>query len=138
MIILDTNVLSALMQRRPDTTVINWLDKQPPEAIWISSITLFESRYGLNLLAEGDRRSVLIARFDEILQTDLANRILVFDVRAAIKAAELAAVRKTLGRPIDMRDTFIAGIAMAHGATLATRNTRHFEDLPSPVVNPWE
>ena len=138
MIILDTNVLSALMQRRPDTTVINWLDKQPPEAIWISSITLFESRYGLNLLAEGDRRSALIARFDEILQTDLANRILVFDVRAATKAAELAAVRKTLGRPIDMRDTFIAGIAMAHGATLATRNTRHFEDVPSPVVNPWE
>lgn len=138
MIILDTNVLSALMQRRPDTTVIDWLDKQPPEAIWISSITLFESRYGLNLLAEGDRRSALIARFDEILQTDLANRILVFDVRAATKAAELAAVRKTLGRPIDMRDTFIAGIAMAHGATLATRNTRHFEDLPSPVVNPWE
>jgi hypothetical protein len=138
MIILDTNVLSALMQRRPDTTVINWLDKQPPEAIWISSITLFESRYGLNLLAEGDRRSALIARFDEILQTDLANRILVFDVRAATKAAELAAVRKTLGRPIDMRDTFIAGIALAHGATLATRNTRHFEDLPSLVVNPWE
>jgi hypothetical protein len=138
MIILDTNVLSALMQRRPEITVINWLDKQPPEAIWLSSITLFESRYGLNLLAEGDRRSVLIARFDEILQTELANRILVFDVRAATKAAELAAVRKTLGRPIDMRDTFIAGIAMAHGATLATRNTRHFEDLPSPLVNPWE
>lgn len=138
MIILDTNVLSALMQRRPDTTVINWLDKQPPEAIWISSITLFESRYGLNLLAEGDRRSALIARFDEMLQTDLANRILVFDVRAATKAAELAAVRKTLGRPIELRDTFIAGIAMAHDATLATRNTRHFEDLPSPVVNPWE
>lgn len=138
MIILDTNVLSALMQRRPDTTVIDWLDKQPPEAIWISSITLLESRYGLNLLAEGDRRSALIARFDEMLLTDLANRILVFDVRAATKAAELAAVRKRLGRPIDMRDTFIAGIAMAHGATLATRNTRHFEDLPSPVVNPWE
>ncbi|MCF7968417.1 MAG: type II toxin-antitoxin system VapC family toxin [Methylococcaceae bacterium] len=138
MIILDTNVLSALMQRRPDTTVIDWLDKQPAEAIWISSITLFESRYGLNLLAEGDRRSALIARFDEILQTDLANRILVFDVRAATKAAELAAVRKSLGRPIELRDTFIAGIAMAHGATLATRNTRHFGDLPSPVVNPWE
>jgi predicted nucleic acid-binding protein len=138
MIILDTNVLSALMQRRPDTTVIDWLDKQPPEAIWISSITLLESRYGLNLVAEGDRRSALIARFDEMLLTDLAYRILVFDVRAATKAAELAAVRKRLGRPIDMRDTFIAGIAMAHGATLATRNTRHFEDLPSPVVNPWE
>lgn len=81
---------------------------------------------------------MLIARFDEIPQTDLANRILVFDVRAATKAAELAATRKKQVRPIDMRDTFIAGIAMAHGATLATRNTRHFEDLPSPLVNPWE
>lgn len=138
MIILDTNPLSALIQRRPDTTAINWLDKQPAEAIWICSITLFETRYGLNLLAEGDRRSMLIARFDEIPQTDLANRILVFDVRAATKAAELAATRKKQVRPIDMRDTFIAGIAMAHGATLATRNTRHFEDLPSPLVNPWE
>jgi predicted nucleic acid-binding protein len=94
MIILDTNVLSPLMQRRPDTTVINWLDKQPAEAIWICSITLFEARYGLNLLAEGDRRSMLIARFDEIPQTNLANRILVLNVRAATKSAELAATRK--------------------------------------------
>lgn len=105
MIILDTNPLSALIQRRPDTTAINWLDKQPAEAIWICSITLFETRYGLNLLAEGDRRSMLIARFDEIPQTDLANRILVFDVRAATKAAELvriprhSAMHSTLIRP---------------------------------------
>jgi predicted nucleic acid-binding protein len=49
----------------------------------------------------------------------------------------LAAQRKARGRPVDIRDTFIAGIAMAQGATLATRNTRHFDDLPTPVVNPW-
>lgn len=138
MIILDTNVLSALMQRQPDIAVINWLDGQSAESIWISSITLFETRYGLNLLAEGRRKAMLIGRFDEIVQTDLANRIVVFDVRAATISAELAAVRKTRGRPVELRDTFIAGISMAHGATLATRNTRHFEDLLTPVVNPWE
>ena len=138
MIILDTNVLSALMQVRPDTAVINWLDAQPAEIIWISSITLFEARYGLNLLPEGLRKTTLLERFEQIVQTDLANRIVVFDVRAAGKAAELAALRKSRGRPVDMRDTFIAGIAMAHGATLATRNIKHFEDLPTPVVNPWQ
>ena len=138
MIILDTNVLSALMQLRPDTAVINWLDAQPAEIIWVSSITLFEARYGLNLLPEGQRKTTLFEMFEEIVQTDLANRIVVFDVRAAGKAAELAALRKSRGRPVDMRDTFIAGIAMAHGATLATRNTKHFEDLSTPVVNPWQ
>jgi predicted nucleic acid-binding protein len=52
-------------------------------------------------------------------------------------AAHLAAERKKRGRPVDMRDTFIAGIALAQSATLATRNTRHFDDLATPVVNPW-
>jgi predicted nucleic acid-binding protein len=138
MIILDTNVLSALMQVQPDTVVINWLDAQPAEIIWISSITLFEARYGLNLLPEGQRKTTLLGRVEEIVRTDLANRIVVFDVRAAGKAADLAAQRKSRGRPVDMRDTFIAGIAVAHGATLATRNTKHFEDLQTPVVNPWQ
>jgi predicted nucleic acid-binding protein len=72
------------------------------------------------------------------VQTDLANRVVVFDVRAAHLAAKLAAERKTRGRPVDMRDTFIAGIALAQGAVLATRNTRHFDDLSTPVVDPWD
>lgn len=137
MIILDTNVLSALMQRQPDATVVEWLDRQSTDAVWITSITLFEAQYGLKLLADGQRRALLEGRFDELLQIDLANRVAVFDVRAADRAARLAAERKAHGRPVDMRDTFIAGIAIARGATLATRNTKHFEDLPTPVVNPW-
>jgi len=71
------------------------------------------------------------------VQLDLANRIAVFDVRAAEQAAQLAAERKARGRPAELRDTFIAGIAIARGATLATRNAKHFEDLPTPIVNPW-
>ena len=53
MIILDTNVLSALMQNEPEAVVVRWLDQQPAEAIWITSITLFEARLGLSLLADG-------------------------------------------------------------------------------------
>jgi predicted nucleic acid-binding protein len=138
MIILDTNVVSALMQQQADPQVIAWLDSQAAESIWINSITLFEGRYGLALLPDGKRKALLQERFEELLTQDLQNRIARFDANAAISAAALAAQRKASGRPVDMRDTFIAGIAVSRGATLATRNTKHFDDLSTPVVNPWE
>lgn len=81
------------------------------------------------LLASGQRKNILQERFEELLQDDLQNRVLLFDANAATQAAELAADRKARGRPVDMRDTFIAGIALARRATLVTRNTRHFDDL---------
>ncbi len=137
MIILDTNVLSALMQQQPDPKAVAWLDEQPAESIWINSITLFEARYGLALLAPGQRKDVLQERFEQLLRDDLENRVAVFDSNAATKSAKLAADRKARGRSVDMRDTFIAGIALARRATLVTRNTRHFDDLSVPVVNPW-
>ena len=137
MIILDTNVLSALMQQQPDPQVVAWLDDQPAETIWLNSITVFEARYGLALLPAGRRKDLLEQRFEELLQDDLQNRVLLFDINAAAHAAQLAADRKMRGRPVEMRDTFIAGIALARRATLATRNVRHFDDLSVPVVNPW-
>jgi predicted nucleic acid-binding protein len=137
MIILDTNVLSALMQQQPDLGVVAWLDDQPAESIWITTVTLFEALYGLTLIAPGQRKDILMQRFEALLLTDLQNRVLGFDAPAAEQAAALSAQRKTLGRPVDMRDTFIAGIALARRATLATRNTRHFDDLATPVINPW-
>lgn len=137
MIILDTNVVSALMQQQPDQQVVAWLDDQPAESIWINAVTLFESRYGLALLPGGQRKKWLQERFEELLTQDLQNRIAYFDADAATQAGALAAQRKAQGRPVDMRDTFIAGIALARRATLATRNTKHFDDLTTPVVNPW-
>jgi toxin FitB len=136
-IILDTNVLSGLMQKVPEAQVVAWLDKQSSHDIWITTISVFEVRYGLNALAEGAKKDMLMERFEDLLTQDLAQRIVVFDNRAAQAAAQLAAQRKARGRPVDFRDTFIAGIALAQGATLATRNVRHFDDLTTPVVNPW-
>ncbi len=138
MIMLDTNVLSGLMQQQPDPQVVAWLDGQSAESIWLNSVTLFEIRFGLALLASGRRKKLLYERFEELLQDDLQNRVLLFDTNAAAQAAQLAADRKAGGRPVDMRDTFIAGIALAHNAILATRNIRHFSDLSVAVVNPWD
>lgn len=138
MIILDTNVLSALMRTVPDAAVVAWLDRQAPESMWITSITVFESRLGLALLPAGRRRRALEAALAEVLATELENRVLGFDEAAAAQAALLAADRQRRGRAGDLRDTMIAGIALTRRATLATRNLRHFEDLVVPVVNPWE
>ncbi len=137
MIILDTNVLSALMRTVPEAPVVAWLDRQPAESVWITSITLFEARLGLALLPSGRRRQMLEAAFTHLLKEDLENRVLDFDGAAAAEAASLAAERQKAGRPVDMRDTQIAGIALARRGTLATRNVRHFGDLKVPVVDPW-
>lgn len=137
MIILDTNVLSALMRTTPETTVVAWLDRQPAESIWITSITLFEALLGLALLPKGKRRQTLEAAFSRLLEDDLENRVLDFDAAAATEAAALAADRQKAGRPVDIRDTQIAGIALARHAVVATRNVRHFSDLKVPVVDPW-
>lgn len=138
MIILDTNVLSALMRTTPEVQVVRWLDEQPAESIWITSITLFEARLGLALLPKGQRQRMLESAFNRLLEDDLENRVLDFDRAAAAEAADLAASRQKVGRPVDMRDTQIAGIALARRATLATRNVKHFQDLIVALINPWK
>jgi len=137
-IILDTNVLSALMRHAPEAQIVRWLDHQPAESIWITAITLFETRLGLALLPKGRRRQLLESAFDQLLEEDLENRVLDFDSAAATEAAALAAARQKAGRTVDMRDTQIAGIALARRATLATRNVRHFQDLSVTVIDPWQ
>jgi predicted nucleic acid-binding protein len=136
-IILDTNVLSALMRTTPEAAVVAWLDRQPAESIWITSVTLFEARLGLALLPKGRRRQTLEMAFARLLEDDLENRVLDFDGAAATEAATLAAARQKADRTVDIRDTQIAGIALARRAVIATRNARHFSELNVPVVDPW-
>ena len=135
MIILDTNVLSALMRQTPDKNVIVWLDKQPRTSVWTTSVTILEVRFGLQVMPLGKRRSLLIREFETVLDK-IGYRIAPFDAAAAQQAGDLMASRQKKGRPGDLRDTMIAGIVLAHHATLATRNITHFEDLSVPVINP--
>jgi hypothetical protein len=138
MLILDTNVLSALMRTTPEAAVVNWLDQQAPESLWTTSITVFEIRLGLALLPAGRRQQGLVSAFEALLREDLQDRILDFDSAAASEAALLGAQRQRAGRPVDMRDTQIAGIALARRAGIVTRNMRHFSDLGVSIVDPWD
>jgi predicted nucleic acid-binding protein len=138
MIVLDTNVISALMRREPEKPVVKWLDGQPAASVWITAITVMEIRFGLQTMPKGRRQDGLIKAFELMLKSTIEGRIASFDAEAGIQAAELMVQRKRRGRPAEVRDTMIAGIVLANRATLATRNTQHFEDLPVTVINPWE
>ena len=124
------------MRESPDRRVLKWLDRQPAASIWTNAVTIFEVRSGLQIMAEGKRRALLMNALEAALET-IRGRIAPFDDLAARRAAELMAHRQKRGRSVELRDTMIAGIVLAHHATLATRNTVHFEDLSVPVVNPW-
>ena len=136
-ILVDTNVLSAMMRIADEPTVERWFDAQPPESIWTTTITIFEIRFGLALLAPGRRRDRLNEAFDRAIDDILDGRVLPFDRIAAETAAAIAARQRQIGRPVEIRDVQIAGIAAARKATLATRNTRHFENLGIILIDPW-
>ena len=137
MIVLDTNVLSALMRAEPDRPVVRWLDRLAAESIWTTSITVFEVRFGLEVLPAGERKAALQHAFDQVIDEDLRGRVLDFDARAASVAGQIAAKLRALGRSVDMRDAQIAGIIAARRATLATRNVSHFVDAGIPMIDPW-
>ena len=137
MIILDTNVLSALMRHVPDPAVVAWMDRQPRTSLWTTSVTVLEVRFGLQILPSGKRRSALMQAFDALLDK-IGRRVAGFDLDAAEHASDLMASRHKKGRPVELRDTMIAGIVLAHNATLATRNMQHFQDASVAIVDPWE
>jgi toxin FitB len=137
MIVLDTDVLSAVFRQNPEQVVRAWLDGQPCSSVWTTSVTVFEVRFGLALMPASRRRNQLQAAFEASVRDDLDGRILSFDESAAEETAILMADRRRAGRSGDLRDTMIAGIAISRRATLATRNTRHFADLSIPIIDPW-
>jgi hypothetical protein len=137
MIVLDTNVVSALMQAAPDRTVIAWLDRYPLDAVCLTSVNVFEIRSGLEILAEGRRRRELEAAFARLQDEKLQGRVLPFDGNSAEAAAAFWARRRSVGRPVEFRDAQIAGIVASNGATLATCNVKDFRDFAIELVDPW-
>lgn len=138
MILLDTNVLSELMRVAPEPRVLAWLDQLPATDFWVSAITVAEIRLGIALLPDGRRRATLTSLAEQMFQEDFAGRCLSFDQEAARLYAEVVASCTRLGRPISVEDAQIAAIALANRLTLATRNTRDFEEVSGlALFDPW-
>ncbi|MBV9567671.1 MAG: type II toxin-antitoxin system VapC family toxin [Hyphomicrobiales bacterium] len=137
MIVIDTNVISALMHENPDHAVLEWFDKQAATSLWTTAITILEIRFGLSRMPAGRRRARREQVFDRVLEDDVQNRVLAFDQTSAGRTATLMARCESQGRGIELRDAMIAGIALTRSAALATRNSTHFESLELVLINPW-
>ena len=137
MIILDTNVISEPMSRRPSGRVLDWLDQQDARTLFLATPIIAEVSSGAQEFSRrtGSRRySVLL----EKLLIEYRGKILDFRIEDAIQFGNVIAARNALGRPIDPMDAMIAAICVVNGATLATRNVRDFAGLDLKLVNPFE
>ena len=137
MIILDTNVVSALMRPSLVAIVLDWVNQQPPSSLYVSTVSEAELRYGVEILPVGIRRESLLAEIEAMLQDDFLGRILPFDREAARLYAVIAASRRAAGRPISQADCQIAAIARSRGASVATRDVNGFQGCGIDVINPW-
>jgi predicted nucleic acid-binding protein len=137
MIVLDTIVVSEALRPVPEPSVLDWLANQPRASLFTTTVTRGEVLYGIRLLSDGKRRRGLWDVAQKIFSEDFAAQVLCFDSDAADIYAEIAASRRTAGKPISQVDAMIAAMARSRGASLATRNVKDFEDCGVDVVNPW-
>ncbi|MCI2420719.1 type II toxin-antitoxin system VapC family toxin [Saccharopolyspora sp. K220] len=137
MIILDTNVLSEVARQAPDADVLAWLDSLPAAEVATTAITAAELLYGVTRLPDGHRKSSLTAAVHALVNDDFHGRVEPFDAPAAAQYAVVVGEREKLGLPISAADAQIAAICRARQATLATRNTKDFEETGIELVNPW-
>ena len=138
MIVLDTNVISELARRAPDSGVLAWLDSLDVSEVGTTAVTAAELRYGVTRLPDGHRKRELAAVISGILTEDFAGRVLPFDERASVQYADIVARRERTGSPIGVADAQIAAICRDLSAILATRNTADFEETGIELINPWK
>ncbi|RFF27312.1 MULTISPECIES: type II toxin-antitoxin system VapC family toxin [unclassified Wenzhouxiangella] len=137
MILLDTNVVSEAMRPRPNPGVMQWLNDQVADSVFLSSVTLAELRFGIGVLPGGRRKNQLKTVLSGLLDL-FDERVLAFDVEAADRYADIAVRARVAGRGLSTPDGYIAAIADSRGMSVATRDTSPFEAAGVPVINPWK
>lgn len=138
MILLDTNVISEAQRREPNAHVLDWLDRQALETLYLSTITVAELRAGIALLPVGKRRDNLHENLEKYLLPMFVNRVLSFDMACTKTYADLLAKSRATGLAIETADAFIAAVAIANNFTVATRDTSPFEAAGVNIINPWK
>ncbi|MBU2742138.1 type II toxin-antitoxin system VapC family toxin [Acidithiobacillus thiooxidans] len=138
MILLDTNVISETQRQEPQARVLDWLDAQALETLYLSAITVAELRAGVALMPVGKRRISLHENLEKRLLPMFANRVLSFDMTCTKAYTELLVKSRAAGLAVETAAAFIAAVALANGFAVATRDTTPFEAAGLNVINPWE
>ncbi len=137
MILLDTNVVSEPLKKAPSWRVVQWLDAQAPETLFLSAITVAELRFGVSALPSGQQRDRLNERIERRLLPTFTGRVLPFDLPASRAYGDLMAAARAAGRSIPVSDGYIAAIAVANAMLVATRDIGPFRDAGLETINPW-
>jgi len=135
-IILDTNVISEPLKRSPDPAVIEWLDRQNPTTLYVTTISQAELLAGVAALPAGRRRTELRKVIDKELKLLFADRVLAFGERSAEAYSQVVPAANAAGNPIDFADAAIGAIAIEHNYLLATRNVTDFKGTSVKLLNP--
>lgn len=138
MIMLDTNVISESLRPAPESRVLDWINTQAIETLYLSAISVAELRFGAALLPSGRRKAKLQNRLEDKLLPLFAGRILPLDVAVTKTYAELMSQARMAGQSISTADGYIAATAAANGMIIATRDTNPFAAAGLEVINPWE
>ena len=138
MIILDTNVISEPLRQRPHLRVVEWMDQQNVETLYLTAITVGELRYGIAVLPDGKRRTVLRERLETEVLGLFKGRILSYDIAASEAYGVLMARAKGRGLSIGTADGNIAAIAKSNVMKVATRDASPFIASDVEVINPWQ
>ncbi len=135
--LLDTNVISELIKRKPEPKVATWVDSTDESLLHLSVLTLGEIRKGIGLLDDASRRVALEAWLDSDLAIRFAERILLIDQAVADRWGRLAADAALAKSPLPVIDGLLAATALDHNLTLVTRNTRDIATTGVSLFNPW-
>lgn len=135
--LVDTNVVSEWVKRRPNEGVVAWMDEVDEDRVFISVVSLAELRHGVERMPSGARRRRLDEWLKEELPMRFEGRVLLIDRAVAEAWGRIVARCETGGRPISTMDGFIAATAEAHRLVLVTRNVSDFESSVKEIVNPW-
>jgi len=137
MILLDTNVISEPLRVAPDARVLDWIDAQPIETLYLSAITVAELRGGIARMPAGRNRDRLRERIETQVLPRFSTRVLPFDLAATQPYADLMVKARAAGIVIGNYDGCIAAIALANGMAVATRDTAPFHAAGVSIIDPW-
>lgn len=133
--LLDTNILSELVTKNPNQTVIDWFNAIPNESFYLSVLSLGEIRKGIEKIKNKKRKNQLAIWLEYDLPGWFENRILVVDHAIADRWARL---EYEIGRTLPAIDAILAATALHHDLKMVTRNEKDFQFPGLTVVNPWK
>ena len=134
--LLDTNVLSEL-RRRPEPKVVAFVAAQPLDSLHVSSVTLAEIRFGIELVAAANRWAELTDWLAQKVRPMFAQRVLPVTEDIMFRWRLLVEEGRKVGHTFSEPDLIIAATALEHGLTLVSRDTRENERARVPVFDPW-